>query len=182
MRFEAMQVDGAWLIHLQRAGDARGWFARTWCREAFAAHGIDDAFVQCNVSFTARRGTLRGMHWQAPPHAEAKLVRCDRGAVYDCIIDLRPSSPTYLRWQAVELSADNPRQLYVPEGFAHGFQTLTDEALMHYQMSRAYEPGAKRGLRHDDPAFAIDWPIADPRLSDADRAWPDFQPRVAMRE
>lgn len=174
MIFSRTPLEGAYVIDLERREDDRGFFARSFCREEFAAHGLDATVAQCNVSFNARRGTLRGMHYQAPPHAEAKLVRCTQGAIWDVIVDLRPGSPSFRRWYGVELSAGNRRALYAPEGTAHGFQTLSDGAEVLYLMSRPYHADAARGVRWDDPAFAITWPIAAPHLSPRDRGFAPF--------
>jgi dTDP-4-dehydrorhamnose 3,5-epimerase len=175
MTFHELDLAGAFLVEPERHEDGRGFFARTWCRREFEARGLDPRLAQCSVSFNARSGTLRGMHYQAAPHAEAKLVRCTRGAVYDVIVDLRPDSPTFTRWASVELTEDNHRTLYVPEGFAHGFQTLADRTEVFYQMSEPFEPASARGVRWDDPAFGIVWPPAEPRvISDKDRNLPDF--------
>jgi dTDP-4-dehydrorhamnose 3,5-epimerase len=177
MRFTETALPGAFLVDLERRDDERGFFARAWCEEEFAAHGLDARISQCNLSFNERRGTLRGMHFQVPPHAEVKLVRCTRGSVYDVIVDLRPDSTTYLSWIGVELSADNRRALYIPEGFAHGYQTLMDGTETFYQVSSPYAPGAERGVRWDDPAFGIEWPDVEERvISEKDLAWPDFGP------
>lgn len=177
MIFVPTPLAGAWVVEPERVGDERGFFARTWCAETFAAQGLNPALAQCSVSFNERRGTLRGMHYQAAPHAEAKLVRCTRGALWDVVVDLRPDSPTFRQWFGAELTADNRRMLYVPEGFAHGFQTLEDETEVFYQISVPYVPGAGRGVRWDDPAFGIQWPHADERvMSDRDRGYPDFDP------
>jgi dTDP-4-dehydrorhamnose 3,5-epimerase len=172
--FTPTELDGAFVIDLEPKADERGLFARAWCEEELGRQGLDTRVAQCNLSCNHRRGTLRGLHYQAPPHAEVKLVRCTRGAVYDVIADLRPESRTYLRWIGVELSADNRTAIYVPEGFAHGYQTLTDDAETYYQVSVPYAPSAERGVRWDDPALAIDWPLPDPILSEKDSAWPDF--------
>ena len=176
MRFEAMDLAGAFLVGLSPVTDARGWFARTYCEREFAEHGLDGKFVQCNLSHNASRGTLRGMHFQRDPRPEIKLVRCIRGAVYDVVIDLRRDSPTYLRWAGAELSADNALAMYVPAGFAHGFQTLEDNTDVWYQMGEFYAPELAAGVRWDDPAFGIQWPLSDPILSERDRAYPDFKP------
>ena len=166
-------LPGAFLIRPQRREDERGFFCRTWCREEFAAHGLDCAWVQCNVSFNKHRGTLRGLHYQAAPWAEAKLVRCTMGAVYDVIVDLRRDSPGYLRWTAAELTAENRHMLFVPKGFAHGFQTLTDNTEVFYQMSEVYRAAAACGVRWDDPDLAIAWPDCPQRyLSPRDQALP----------
>jgi dTDP-4-dehydrorhamnose 3,5-epimerase len=169
-------LPGAYVIELERLEDDRGWFARTFAAEEFAAQGLNPAVVHCNVSFNSRAGTLRGMHYQVAPHAECKLVRCTRGAIYDVIVDLRADSATYLRWFGARLDADEGRSLYVPEGFAHGFQTLVDESEVLYQMSHEYAPAHARGVRWDDPAFAIEWPEAERTISERDRTYPDFIP------
>jgi dTDP-4-dehydrorhamnose 3,5-epimerase len=173
--FTETDLENAFVVDLERREDERGFFARAWCADEFADAGLSTRVVQCNVSFNRHRGTLRGMHYQVPPHAEAKLVRCTRGAIYDVIIDLRPESPTYKRWAGFELSAENGRALYVPEGFAHGYQTLTDDVETFYQVSEFYAPGAERGVRWNDPAFGIEWPLPDdPIMSEKDKTWPDF--------
>lgn len=174
MIFQATELSGAYIVELERREDERGFFARTWCQAEFAAQGLASKLVQANLSFNHTAGTLRGMHYQRAPHAETKLVRCLRGAIYDVIIDLRPESPTYRQWFGVELTADNDRMLYVPEGFAHGFQTLEDRTEVAYQVSAFYTPGAEGGVRYDDPAFEIHWPRPVVVISDKDRAWPDF--------
>jgi dTDP-4-dehydrorhamnose 3,5-epimerase len=176
MRFSETPLNGAWVVDLDLLGDERGWFARTFDAEEFAARGLNPAVVQCNASFNLRAGTLRGMHYQAEPHGESKLVRCVRGAIFDVAVDLRPGSPTYRGWHGVELSADNRLALYIPPGLAHGFQTLTDDAEVLYQMGQHYVPEAARGVRWDDPAFAIAWPDSGGEriVSARDRAYPDF--------
>jgi dTDP-4-dehydrorhamnose 3,5-epimerase len=175
MRFLPTPLDGAWLIELDLLGDERGWFARTFDADEFLARGMNPEIAQCNASFNARRGTLRGLHYQAEPHGESKLVRCVRGAVFDVAVDLRPASATYRRWHGAELSAENRLAFYIPEGLAHGFQTLTDDSEVLYQMGSAYVPDSARGVRFDDPAFAIQWPSADSRIvSERDSAFPDF--------
>jgi len=176
VRFSATPLAGAWLVALEPHADLRGFFARTWCAREFEAHGLDTRVAQCSLSHNRRRGTLRGMHWQAAPYEETKVVRCVRGALHDVIIDLRPASPTYTHHFAVELSAENRLALYVPAGFAHGFQTLADDTEVLYQISQFYLPEAGRGARWNDPAFRIAWPIADPILSERDRTYPDFVP------
>lgn len=174
MLFTKTDLDGAWVVSADPARDERGWFARTFCEREFAEHGLETRFVQHSTSHNAARGTLRGMHFQRAPHAEVKLVRCLKGAIWDVIIDLNPASPTYRRWQGFELSADNMRQLYIPRGFAHGFQTLEDECQIGYLISDFYAPDASTGVRWNDPAFAIDWPLAPTTMSDKDQAWADF--------
>jgi dTDP-4-dehydrorhamnose 3,5-epimerase len=173
--FEQTRLSGAFFVDLERREDSRGFFARTWCANEFADHGLTTEVVQANISFNPRQGTLRGMHFQRAPHAETKLVRCTRGAIYDVVVDLRRDSDTYKEWVGVELSADNRRALFVPEGFAHGYQTLVPDAEVFYQVSEYYTPGAEGGVRWDDPAFGIEWPDPDDAfLSDKDRSWPDF--------
>ena len=176
MRFLETELPGALVIELERLEDERGFFARSFCEKEFAAHGLVTSFPQCNVSYNRRRGTLRGMHYQAAPHREAKLVRCTAGAIWDAIVDLRPGSPGHLQWTAVELSAETRRMLYVPEGFAHGFQTLCDDAEVFYQMSHPHVAEAGRGFRWNDPRFAIPWPLEVRAISERDRELPDFAP------
>jgi dTDP-4-dehydrorhamnose 3,5-epimerase len=175
MIFTELDLRGAYAVDIEPIEDDRGFFARSWCANEFAEHGLTTRVAQSNVSFNRRQGTLRGMHYQVAPHAETKLVRCTRGAVYDVIVDLRADSPTFKRWVGLELSADNRRALYVPEGFAHGYQTLAPDTETHYQVSEFYTPGAERGVRWNDPAFTIEWPDpANAFLSEKDAAWPDF--------
>lgn len=176
MIFTESKLPGAFIIEVEKRSDERGFFARSWCAREFEAHGLCTQMVQSNISFNHRKGTLRGMHFQKPPYGEAKLIRCTRGAIYDVIIDLRPQSPTYKQWLGVELTADNYAMLYVPENFAHGFQTLTDAAEVFYQISQYYTPGAEGGLRWDDPAFNIQWPQAQPSvIAEKDKQWPLFR-------
>lgn len=168
------------LIEVERLADERGSFARVWCADEFARRGIHETWTQSNVSFNRRAGTLRGLHYQLEPYAEAKLVRCTRGAAFDVLVDLRPQSPTFQQWTAVELTSENDRQVYIPRGFAHGFQTLTDQTELHYLMSAAFEPDAARGLRWNDPALGIQWPAAHERvISSRDQHWPDLERRLA---
>ncbi len=178
MRFVRTPLPGAWVIELDELGDERGWFARTFDAEEFQARGLNPAVVQCNASFNARRNTLRGMHYQAAPHGECKLVRCVRGAIFDVAVDLRADSPAFCGWHGVELSADNRRAFYIPAGLAHGFQTLTDDCEVLYQMGHSYVPDAARGVRWDDPVFGIKWsePEGERVISEKDRAYPDFRP------
>lgn len=178
MLFHQTTLKDAVLIDLEPRGDARGMFARTFCAREFEAAGLKTAFVQQNASVSVEKGTLRGMHRQEQPHAEAKLVRCVRGALLDVIIDLRPESPTYLKWEGFELTADNRRQLYVPEGFAHGFQTLTENVEVSYLVSAFYTPDAERGVRFNDPVFGINWPLPVTVMSDKDANWPDYIPQA----
>lgn len=179
MIFVPTALAGAFVVELDRREDDRGYFARTWCRREVEAAGLDDRLAQCSLSHNRRRGILRGMHWQAAPHSEVKLVRCTRGAIWDVIIDLRPESPTYTRHLAVELTSESGRALYIPEGFAHGFVTLADHTDVFYQMSVEYRPEAVRGARWNDPAFGIDWPVAQPFLHPRDASYPDFVPERA---
>ena len=174
MTFHETGLKGAYLVELERRVDDRGFFARSWCRREFAERGLDSDLVQCNISFNKVRGTLRGLHFQQPPHEEAKLVRCTRGAILDVIIDLRQDSPDFTRHYGVQLDCDNRLALFIPKGFAHGFQTLSDSTEVFYQMSDAYVPGAGAGIRWNDPRFAIQWPLPDPLLNERDRTWPDF--------
>jgi dTDP-4-dehydrorhamnose 3,5-epimerase len=174
--FTETPLAGAFLIDLEPVGDERGFFARSFCRREFAAHGLNPDLAQCNISLNLRRGTLRGMHWQAAPHQEAKLVRCTRGAIHDVIIDLRHGSPTFAAHFSTDLTAIDRRMLYVPEGFAHGFLTLEDDTEVFYQMSEFFTPDSARGVRYDDPAFRIRWPIDILVVSDRDRSYPDWVP------
>jgi dTDP-4-dehydrorhamnose 3,5-epimerase len=176
MRFTETKVAGAYLVEPEQLADERGFFARTWCAEEFADHGLNPRLAQANISFNHRKGTLRGMHYQAEPHAEAKLVRCTRGAIFDVAVDLRPGSPTHRAWYGVELSADNRAMLYVPEGCAHGFLTLADATEVAYQMSAPFAPEAARGVRFDDPAFGIEWPGEVLVINERDRGYPDVGP------
>ena len=176
MIFRETELNGAFLIEPERLEDNRGFFARAWCRKEFMAHGLTGALVQSNISFNKRTGTLRGMHFQTAPYEEAKLVRCTMGAVYDVIIDLRPDSSTFLRWIAAELTAENHKMLYVPENFAHGYQTLADNTEVFYQVSQFYSPGSEQGLRYNDPIFGIKWPMDVQVISHKDRSWPDYTP------
>ncbi|GMR24064.1 MAG: dTDP-4-dehydrorhamnose 3,5-epimerase [Acidobacteriota bacterium] len=174
MIFEPTPIDGAFLVRLELHQDERGIFARTWCREEFLAKGLNGELVQCSISYNQSRGTLRGLHYQAPPHAEAKLVRCTRGRIHDVIVDLRRSAPTFKRWWSAELSADNRHMVYIPEGLAHGFLTLEDHSEVAYQMSTPYRPESARGSRYDDPTFAIAWPFAPTVIGSRDLAFPPF--------
>lgn len=175
MKIAPLRLSGAAIIDLQRRGDDRGFFARTFCADTFRSHGLPGSFVQANMSWSAKAGTLRGLHYQQAPHAEDKLIRCVRGAVFDVLVDLRSDSPTFLEWEGVELTAENRRQVLIPKGFAHGFQTLVDDTEVAYQVSAPYAPEAEAGLRWDDPALRIDWPMTPSELSDKDRNWPDLK-------
>jgi dTDP-4-dehydrorhamnose 3,5-epimerase len=174
MKFIETLLKGAFVIEPERIEDERGFFARTFCRREFEERGLNPNLAQCSISFNRHRGTLRGMHYQAPPHAECKLVRCTRGAIYDVLVDLRSKSPTFRCWTAVELSADNRRVLYVPEGLAHGFETLADETEVFYEISEPYHPELSRGFWYADPAIDIKWPITPTRMSQRDARWPFF--------
>ena len=174
MKLSPVSLAGAFVIDLERIEDDRGFFARSFCAEDFRKAGLDPAVAQCNVSFNARRGTLRGLHFQAAPREEAKLVRCTRGAIFDAIVDLRADSPTRRKWFGAELSAANRRALYVPKGFAHGFQTLVDDSEVLYMMSEFHDPGLARGVAWNDPAFAIEWPISNPFISERDRGYAPY--------
>jgi dTDP-4-dehydrorhamnose 3,5-epimerase len=179
LKFEELALPGAYAIELEILDDRRGFFARTFSQDEFRAHGLNPEVVQCNLSYNRRRGTLRGLHFQAQPHPEAKLVHCTRGAIFDVIVDLRPDSATRGRWLSIELRSEDHRLLYVPEGFAHGFQTLTDDAEVSYLMSNAYHAELARGVRWNDPELAIRWPLPDPIISDRDRSLP---PLAQLRE
>lgn len=174
MKFLPTELNGTYIIELNPLEDERGFFARTFCTDTFRDKGLVSNFVQCNVSFNQKKGTLRGMHYQISPHEEVKLVRCTAGAIYDVIVDLREDSPTFKKWIAVELSAKNRKILYIPAGFAHGFQTLTDEAEVFYQMSNCYVPGAARGIRWNDPQFHIQWPEDQRIISSKDQQYPNY--------
>ena len=177
MRFTAAELPGVWIINVEPRGDARGFLARTYCAEEFAAHGLCTRWVQMSTVFNPLAGTLRGLHFQQAPHAEVKLVRCTAGQVYDVIVDLRPDSPTFRRSMAIELSAQNRRMVYIPEGLAHGMQTLESESELFYMMSEFYAPEAAAGVRWDDPAFAVSWPAAPTAgriIAAKDQEWPDF--------
>ncbi len=172
MLFTETKLKGAFIIDLEQRQDHRGFFARTFCAKEFAAHGLKPSVAQCNLSFNYKKGTLRGMHYQIAPACETKLIRCTQGAIYDVIIDMRPDSPTYLEHIGVELTALNHRALYVPEMFAHGYQALTDDAEVVYQVGEFYTPGYERGLRYNDPILGIEWPLPVSEISQKDAAWP----------
>lgn len=180
MRFRETELAGAYRVGLERHGDERGFFARAFCREEFRTHGLESEVVQANLSVNRRRGTLRGMHFQLPPAAEVKMVRCVKGSVYDVILDLRPGSPTFGDWLGIELDDREREMLYVPKGFAHGFQTLTDDAEVFYLVTAAYAPERERGVRYDDPRFGIEWPLEVSEISEKDRSWGDYTPEPAL--
>jgi dTDP-4-dehydrorhamnose 3,5-epimerase len=175
MLFNPTALPGVFEIEVERLFDERGFFARAWCCKEFEAHGLESRLVQSSVSFNVQKGTLRGMHYQVQPAAEAKLVRCTRGAIYDVVLDLRHDSPTFAQWVALTLTADQRNMVYVPEGCAHGFLTLTDDTEVFYQMSEYYSPASARGVRWDDPAFQIAWPGTIDVISDRDRTYPNFR-------
>lgn len=174
MIFNALDIEGVWLIEPERHEDERGFFARTWDSDQFAMRGLRDLVAQASISYNRRRGTLRGLHYQVAPHAEAKLVRCTSGAIFDVAVDLRPDSATFSHWVGVELTGENRLALYVPEGCAHGFLTLEDDSEVAYQMSAPHVAEAARGVRHDDRAFGIVWPGDIVVMNDRDRSYPDF--------
>ena len=174
MIFTETRVRGAFVIDIERRTDDRGFFARAWCQREFEKHGLVTRLVQVNVSQNTCKGTLRGLHYQVAPRQEAKVVSCTRGAIHDVVVDLRLNSTTYGKWAAAELTAANRTMLYVPEGCVHGFQTLIDDAEILYFMSEFYSPEHALGVRHDDPAFGVEWPLAATIMTDADRAWPDY--------
>jgi dTDP-4-dehydrorhamnose 3,5-epimerase len=175
MEFAETSLKGAYLVRLKKMEDDRGYFARAWCCDEFSRQGLNPGMLQLNVGFSHSRGTLRGMHYQLAPHAEAKFIRCTRGAIYDVIIDLRDGSPTIGQWYGIELTPENGLMLYAPEGFAHGYQTLVDDTEMYYMTTRPYAPAAARGVRYDDPTFGIRWPLPVSLISASDRAWPVFR-------
>lgn len=179
MFFQPAELDGAFLIHLEAIADDRGFFARSYCDGEFEEHGLNTTWVQCNISYNRRRGTLRGMHYQAAPHEEVKLVRCTAGRIHDVIADIRPDSPTFGRYQAFELSAENRHMLYIPAGFAHGFLTLEPGTEVFYHMGAYYAPESARGFRYNDPAFGIAWPAEPHVISEKDAGYSDFNERPA---
>ena len=180
MIFTATQLKDTWLIDLEPKKDDRGFFARIWCRQELAAQGLDTEIAQESLSFNRHRGTVRGLHFQRPPHEEIKIVRCTRGGIFDVIVDLRPRSPSYLRWQGFELTAENRMALYVPKGFAHGFQTLADNAEIVYRISEFYAPNSAGGYCYDDAAFGIAWPLPVTVISERDLRWPAFKAGVSV--
>mgnify|MGYP003663039042 CR=1 FL=1 len=181
MEFVPTDFDTAWLIRPQRYEDERGFFTRTWCQETFKTQGLSDGLVQCSTSYNRKRGTLRGMHYQVSPHQEAKLVRCTRGAIFDVIVDVRDGSRTYGQWRGFELSAENGESLYIPEGFAHGFQTLRNDTEVFYQMNQVYHADSARGFHYADSDVAIRWPLEVSVISDADRRHEQLNLRVVTR-
>ena len=182
MIFHPAEIDGAFTLEMERYADERGFFARLWDREELAAQGLAADLVQANLSYCVARGTLRGLHYQAPPHAEAKLVRCSRGAIYDVIADTRPGSPSFMQWMGVRLTPEDACAVYAPEGCAHGYLALEDDTEVTYFTSRAYAPVAERGLRYNDPGFNITWPAPVEVISEKDRAWADFSDEHAAAD
>ena len=178
MIFTETPLAGAYIIDLEPRTDHRGFFARIWCQDEMAQHGLKGEIVQSNLGFSLKKGTLRGLHFQTAPYAEVKTVRCTRGAVYDVIVDLRPDSKTYKQWFGIELTPDNHKAIYVPEGFAQGWLALTDNSEIYYHTTQRYAPSAASGIRYDDPAFGIEWPIPITVISDQDRSWPDYDSRA----
>jgi dTDP-4-dehydrorhamnose 3,5-epimerase len=176
MKFSETSLIGAYLVDIEPIEDARGFFARAWCQKEFEAHGLNSRLSQINLSLTTSAGTIRGLHFQREPHAEAKLVRCISGSVFDVVVDVRPDSPNYLKWIAQKLTADNHRMLYIPEGFAHGYQTLEDDTKLLYSVSECYSPGSEDGFRFDDPAIGINWPLPVASITDKDASWPLVAP------
>jgi dTDP-4-dehydrorhamnose 3,5-epimerase len=177
MKFDRLALAGAYLIQPEGHADERGFFARTFCSREFAENGLNEKLLQCSISFSSSRGTLRGIHYQLPPYQEAKLVRCTRGAAYHVIVDLRDDSETHLEWTSVELDSENRLLLYVPEGVAHGFITLSDATEIFYQMSEYYTPGSEAGIRWNDPGFDFDWPVEPAVISERDSGFADFRVR-----
>ncbi len=174
MLFKKTALNDAYIVDIQEISDERGFFARAWCQREFKKHGLTSNIAQANISFNRYKGTLRGLHYQLAPYEEAKLVRCTRGSIFDVMVDLRPASTTYGKWVGAELNAENHRMLLVPEGFAHGFQTLQDDTEVFYQVSEFYTPNAERGTRYDDPTFGITWPLEVSIISDKDASWPRY--------
>jgi dTDP-4-dehydrorhamnose 3,5-epimerase len=181
MHFLPTEIDGAYLIRLETRSDERGSFARAWCTQEFADNGMVSEFVQANVARTRVCGTIRGLHYQVEPHLEVKLIRCTRGTIFDVVVDVRPASPTFGRWLSATLSADGDEMLYVPAGCAHGYQSMTDDVEVSYLVSHRYAPEAERGIRFDDPAFGIRWPLPVAAISGKDQQWPDFRLGVQSR-
>jgi dTDP-4-dehydrorhamnose 3,5-epimerase len=178
MQFRPTAVEGAFVIEPKQIPDARGYFARTWCTDVLGQRGLNGRIAQINTGRSIKAGTLRGMHFQSAPHAEVKIARCERGAVFDVVVDLRPGSPTYCKWHGEELTENNLRELYVPEGCAHGYLTLADDSVLTYLTSHPYAPGSASGVRFDDPAFGIEWPREIAVISDADRNWAPFRREI----
>ncbi len=175
MNIAETKLVGTYIIDIERRVDHRGFFARTWCERELQAHGLSARIAQINVGFSVNKGTLRGLHYQLPPYGEVKIVRCTMGAIYDVVVDLRPDSASYKQWVGIELTAENRRMLYIPEGCAHGYQTLTDDAEICYQTSHFFSAEHARGVRYNDPAFGIKWPLEVAAMSSGDKGWPDYR-------
>ena len=175
MIFNKTKLEGAYIIEIEKHGDERGFFSRSWCNRELEDHGLNSKMVQANIGFSLKKGTLRGLHFQMAPYQEVKVVRCTMGAIFDVIVDLRPDSPTYKQWVSVELNSENRKMIYVPEGFAQGYVTLTDNSEMCYNTSQFYAPDFARGVRYDDPSFSIKLPIDVTVISKADKSWPDYE-------
>lgn len=173
MIFRETRLKGAFIIEIEKREDERGFFARAWCKKEFEEHGLASNMVQSNIAFNKRSGTLRGLHYQGAPYGEVKLVRCTLGSLYDVMVDVRPGSATYRQWVGVELTSDNHKMVYIPEGFAHGYQTLEDNTEVTYQVSQFFSPDYEQGIRYDDPGIGIDWPLIEKIISDKDKGWPD---------
>lgn len=180
MKFTQTKLPGVFIVDIEPASDERGFFARSWCKDQFKEHGLNTNLSQCGISFNHKKGTLRGMHYQAEPHGEVKLVRCTRGTIFDVAVDLRQNSPTFKQWVGVVLSAENHRMLYIPEGLAHGLLTLEPNTEIFYQISTPYVPESARGVRWDDPAFKINWPENPSLIADRDAGYPDFLESLAF--
>lgn len=180
MIFTLLELPGTCAIDLERKSDERGFLARCWCAEEFRSHGIELSLAQASTALSHTRGTLRGLHYQTSPYEEDKLIRCTRGAAYVVVADPRRDSPTWGKWVSVELTADNRRMIFIPKGYAQGYQTLTDNTELFYQMSQVYVPNAARGIRYDDPLFAISWPMQPSTMSGRDRNWPDIEPKLVV--
>ncbi len=175
MKFTKLDLRDAFLVELEKHGDHRGFFARLWCQKEFEEHGLVPHVVQANISFSTLKGTIRGLHYQEEPFAETKFIRCVKGAIFDVIIDIQPDSPTFMKWFSIELTAENHKMLYVPKGYAHGFQSIETDTEVTYLVSEFYTPHAEGGIRYDDPAFGIQWPLPVAEISDKDRNWPGFR-------
>ena len=176
MKFTELELSGAYVVEIEKREDERGFFGRAWCAQEFEAHGLKNTIRQINTSFSVKRGTIRGLHYQVDPHQETKFIRCTKGRIFDVVIDLRPESPTFKQWVGTELSADNYKMVYVPENFAHGFLTLEDNSEVYYPTTEFYTPNAERGIRFNDPAFGIDWPLEVSTFSEKDISHADFDP------
>ena len=182
MNFLKTKINGSYVIEIRKIEDSRGFFGRTWCKHELAEQGLGHELVQINTALSHAKGTLRGMHFQRPPLSEIKMISCSAGAVFDVVLDLRPESPTFCQWFGVELNAENFRSLVIPEGCAHGYQTLSDNSVLTYSTSAMYSPQHATGVRFDDPAFGIEWPLPVSVISEADSQWPDFSEATGSRD